>query len=220
MDKIDSDNIIIAIDGPSGTGKSTTAKELAKRLNFKYLDTGAMYRAVTLYFLKNNIDIPDNENAKVNEILKNIEIKFDGENTFLNSQNVSYEIRSNEVNNNVSKIAKIKEIRDFCGNLQRKIGLTGKWVVEGRDIGTAIFPEAKYKFFLYASDEERAKRRWLQDGKKDSYEKVLQNIKERDTIDSSREMNPLRKAPDAIEIDTTNLNFDEVVNKIISYIKI
>lgn len=213
------ENIIIAIDGPSGTGKSTTAKEIAKRLDFKYLDTGAMYRAITYYFIKNNIQIPDDENANVKNIIKNIDLWFDGENTFLNSENVSIQIRSKEVNENVSKIARIKEIRKFCGEMQRKIGMKGKWVVEGRDIGTAIFPDAKYKFFLYASDYERAKRRWIQDGKKEDFENVLKNIKERDFIDSSREMNPLKKAEDAIEIDTTNMTFEEVVQKIIEYVE-
>jgi|YNPMSStandDraft_1061717.scaffolds.fasta_scaffold00009_57 cytidylate kinase len=213
-------NVIIAIDGPSGTGKSTTAKEIAKRINFKYLDTGAMYRAVTLYFLENDIQIPEDENVNGNleKILENINIEFDGENTFLNGKNVSEKIRRYEVNSNVSKIAKIKKIRTFCGELQKKIGSIGKWVVEGRDIGTAIFPDAKYKFFLNASDYIRAQRRWLQDGKKENFEKVLKNIKERDKIDSSRGMNPLKKAEDAILIDTTEMNFEEVVEKIISFI--
>ncbi len=209
-------NYVIAIDGPSGTGKSTTAKEIASQLHIGYLDTGAMYRAYTLYFLENNYDVTEELASKV---IQDINIELSNGKCFLNDNDVSKKIRSSEVTHNVSKVASLKIVRENCVKQQREIGEKGKWVVEGRDIGTNVFPKAKYKFFLTASPEVRAKRRWLQNGKKDNFEKLVEEIKRRDYIDSTRELNPLKKAENAIEIDTSDMTFDEVVKYIINIVK-
>jgi len=213
---IQNNNYIIAIDGPSGTGKSTTAKEIASRLGISYLDTGAMYRAYSLYFLDNKID---EENCNIGDILKNIRIKLDGSRCILNDRDVSEKIRTPEVTSYVSKISSIKAIREHCVSLQRDIGKNGKWVVEGRDIGTNVFPDAKYKFYLTADPEIRAKRRWIQNGKKEDFQELVESIKRRDYLDSTRAINPLMKADDAKEIDTSNMNFEEVVQSIIMVVK-
>lgn len=212
MEKID----IIAIDGPSGTGKSTIAKEIAKRLGYKYLDTGAMYRALTYYLLSNNIVLEEN---KIKNILEKVDIYFKDGKIYLNGKDVSKEIRTDIVTANVSLVSSFKIVREFLVKLQRKVAKNGKYVVEGRDIGTNVFKNAKYKFYLTATDEVRAKRRWLQDGKKDDIKEVLSKIRIRDKKDSSRKLNPLLKAEDAYEIDTSNLTMEEVIKLMIEKIK-
>lgn len=210
--------IIIAIDGPAGSGKSTTAKLLAQRLGYKYIDTGAMYRAVTLHWLRKNL--PLDENVVCN-LLPAITIDFHYVNgslrTFLNGEDVSEEIRLPEVTKFVSPISTYKCVREFLVAQQRKIGSEGGIVMDGRDIGTVVFPNAELKVYLIASVDERTRRRLLelqQKGVDISPEEVRKQIVERDIIDSTREHSPLRKATDAIEIDTTNLTIEEQVEKI------
>lgn len=216
--------IIIAIDGPAGSGKSTTAKEVAKRLGFLYIDTGSMYRAVTLAVIRNNV-APSNEKEVVN-IAKQTVIDFqikDGEvRTFLNSEDVSEEIRSSDVNKFVSPISAIPDVRKILVEQQRKIGSNNNVVMEGRDIGTFVFPNADFKFYLDADIKERARRRskdYQKIGQDLELFKIERELKERDRIDSSRSYSPLKKADDAIVIDTTNLKFKEQVEKIIGYVK-
>jgi len=205
--------MIIALDGPAGSGKSTIAKIVAKKLEISYLDTGAMYRMVTLYCLENKIDVHNQE--EVSNHLENINLEIKGRKFFLNNKDVSKDIRSKVVNDNVSYIASIKEVRIFLVDMQRKIGESEDCILDGRDIGTVVFPNADYKFFLNATPEERAKRRFKENSGV-SFEEVLNNIKERDHIDSTRKESPLKKAEDAIEIDTTSLNLEEVKEVIIN----
>lgn len=212
-------NFIVTIDGPAGSGKSTIAKIIAKRYGFTYIDTGAMYRMLTLYSLENNININD-ENA-INNMLKNAKIDISREKFFLNGKNVSQKIRDINVTKYVSNIAAIKIVREKLVDLQRHISYGKKTILDGRDIGTVVFPNANVKIFLVASPEERAKRRLNQYQAKDKnikFEEVLNSIKERDYLDSTRKESPLIKAKDAIEIDTSNMSIDEVVKEISKYI--
>lgn len=213
--------LIIAIDGPAGAGKSTIAKRIAKRLNIEYIDTGAMYRALTLKILKTNTDIND-----LNEILKIMEstsIQFKNNHIYLDGTRVDDEIRENKINKIVSLIAKIKEVRIMMIQLQQKMAENNSVVMDGRDIGTVVLPKANYKFFITASVEERAMRRYkeliLKNKEDINYEKVLEEIKIRDRIDSTREFSPLRKSPDAYVIDTTNKTIEECVNEVINIIE-
>jgi len=211
---------IIAIDGPAGAGKSTVTKEFAKRLGFIYLDTGAMYRAVTWLILTNSID-PNNE-VEIKSILKDANIEFNNANLdeqkiFINNTDVTEKIRSPEVTSIVSEIAKQQFVRELLTVKQQLIGNNGGLVAEGRDIGTAVFPDADVKIFLTATAKERAKRRSL-DLEKRGYEytsiEVLEKeIKERDKKDSERELAPLRKAQDAIELVTDGLNIEDVLKE-------
>ena len=197
-------NIIIAIDGPAGSGKSTIAKKIADQYGFTYIDTGAMYRMITLYCLNNKINLEDEEVIK--SALDNIVLDMKGDKFFLNSKEVTEEIRESRINENVSKIASIKVVRDNLVNLQRKISEGKNVILDGRDIGTVVFPNAQIKIYLVASPEERAKRRYkelLEKGTDMSYEDVLKSIKERDYKDSTRKESPLIKAADAIELDNT-----------------
>ncbi|ROL58589.1 (d)CMP kinase [Bacteroidetes/Chlorobi group bacterium Naka2016] len=210
--------IIIAIDGPAGSGKSTTAKLLAQKLRYKYIDTGAMYRAVTLFWLRKNLPL---EEKAVCQILPEISIDLqynnNGLSIFLNGEDVSEAIRLPEVTNFVSPISTFKCVREFLVEQQRTIGANGAVVMDGRDIGTVVFPNADLKIFLVASVEERVRRRLLelkQKGVAISPEEVRMQIIERDRIDSTRQHSPLQKALDAIEIDTTNLTIEEQVEKI------
>jgi cytidylate kinase len=214
--------MIIAIDGPAGAGKSTVAKEIAKRLKLLYVDTGAMYRAVTLKVIQNNIDINDEE--KILDITKGTRIELkerDGKlKVYLDNKDVSEEIRQPQVNKWVSEVSQIKPLRKIMVKLQRKIAKTHKKgaVLEGRDIGTVVFPDADYKFYLDADFKERVKRRFkeLKENKKRvSLKEVEQNILKRDRIDSTRSYAPLKKAEDAIYIDTTDMSIEEVVNRIL-----
>ena len=211
-------NFVVAIDGPAGSGKSSISKIVAKRLGFTHLDTGAMYRAVTLEALRRGINL---ENENEYDFLDDISIIYKNDITYLNGKDVSKEIRTEEVTNNVSTPSKIKKVRDKMVHFQRKSCEVGKVLVDGRDIGTVVMPDANLKIFLTASAEERAKRRCKENslvGLESDYETILKEIKERDFKDSTRDIAPLKKADDAIEIDTTSLTIEEVVEKIINLI--
>jgi len=220
--------LIIAIDGPAASGKSTIAKEIAKRLNYKYLDTGAMYRALTWKVLKNEADFSD-EMAIV-EFVKDTKVYFEETiiggklivKTYLDDDDVTEEIRLSEVSNHVSLVAKISAVREVMVKLQQELAINKNFVVEGRDIGTHVFPDADHKFFLTASTGERAKRRYLE-LKEKSHEVEASSVEHelisRDTIDSTRSASPLAKAPDAYVLDTTEKSIDEVVEEILKAIK-
>ena len=212
---------IIAIDGPAGAGKSTVTKELAKRLGFIYLDTGAMYRAVTWLILSNSID-PSNQ-FEIKNILKDSQLKFqnptsDEQRILINNTDVTEQIRSPEITSMVSEIAKQQFVREFLTTKQKLIGEDGGLVAEGRDIGTAVFPNAEVKIFLTASPKERAKRRSLDLKNKgyefSSIEKLEQEIKERDKQDSEREIAPLKKAHDAVEVCTDGMKIEDVLEQL------
>ncbi|QUH20748.1 (d)CMP kinase [Alkaliphilus sp. B6464] len=212
--------IQIAIDGPAGAGKSTIAKKIAKCLDITYIDTGAMYRALTYKVLVNNVDIYNEE--EIIRLARESDIKFFQENIYLDNEKVNEEIRSIEVNKNVSYIAKIREVRLVLVNLQRKIALDQDVIMDGRDIGTHVLPNARLKIFLTASVEERATRRYTElKGKCNdiSFNEIKKDIINRDKIDSERESAPLLKAEDAIVIDTTGLSIDDVVEKIVDLLR-
>lgn len=212
--------ITIAIDGPAAAGKSTIAQEVAKRLNFTYIDTGAMYRAVTLYCLNHQINC-QNE-SEVEKVLNNINIELKPQHiVLLNNQDVSFDIRSREVNANVSYIASYKNVRLFLVEQQRKMALHDSIVMDGRDIGSYVLPNADVKIFQVASVETRAQRRFLENKQKGiecTLISILEEVKKRDYIDSHRDFAPLVKANDAIEIDTSNLTIDEVVDLVLKII--
>lgn len=214
-----SKNIIIAIDGPAGSGKSTAAKNLAKKLGFTYLDTGAMYRAITFCALRNNI--VDNVPAVI-EMTKNLTLRLkyeDGVNrVFVDDEEVTDKIRTPEVNSKVSEISVIPEVRAEMVKIQKSIGDNGNIVAEGRDVTTVVFPDADIKIFLTASIDERAKRRFreYQQKKADiTIEEVKANLEKRDKIDSGRDVSPLRKANDAIEFDNTGYTPEEDLDYLI-----
>ncbi len=206
--------ITIAVDGFSSCGKSTLAKAIAVELDYGYVDTGAMYRATTLYFLRNKIDLKNNE--EVQNALCHVNISFkslEGKNcTFLNDENVEEEIREMEVSNWVSPVATISSVRRAMVAQQREMGKEKGVVMDGRDIGTVVFPDAELKIFLTANMEIRAQRRYdelISKGQKVKRSEIATNLSERDRIDSTREDSPLRKADDAIEIDNSNLTKEE-----------
>ena len=207
--------MIIAIDGPAGSGKSTIAKLVALELGFEYLDTGAMYRMVTLRLVNKKISLEDIRS--IEKELKNMKIDILNNRFFLNNVDVTDEIRTPIVSENVSKVAKIKEIRYKMVELQREISKSKNTILDGRDIGTVVFPNAEIKIYLIADEVERAKRRYseLKNNSEISFEDVLKNIVERDRIDSTRVESPLKKAEDAIEIDTTGNTIEEVKEKIL-----
>ena len=223
--------IIIAIDGFSYTGKSTIAKLVAKQLGYAYIDTGAMYRAVTYLAIKNNFiqqhtnnqEISINEDYLLEKLKENkIEFHFDEKlgfaPIFLNGINIEKEIRSIDVAQQVSKIAKIGKIRSYLADIQQEMGKNKGIVMDGRDIGTIIFPNAELKIFMTASEQIRAERRYkelIEKGENTSLEQVLSNIQERDYTDTHRKESPLKKANDAIEIDNSYTTISEVVDKII-----
>jgi len=214
----------VAIDGYSSCGKSTLAKALAKELSFIYVDSGAMYRAVTYYFLKHDVDI--NNDTEVARSLEKITIDFaniKGNNIcFLNNENVENEIRSMRISNNVSEVAAIGMVRTKLVKTQRLIASNSSVVMDGRDIGTVVFPNADVKFFVTADTEVRAQRRYnelISKGKEVTLREVQQNLEHRDRIDTTREISPLRKAEDAIVIDNTHLNKDEQLALALSYIR-
>ncbi|MED5604684.1 (d)CMP kinase [Fusobacterium pseudoperiodonticum] len=206
-------NLIVAIDGPAGSGKSTIAKFLAKKYDLTYIDTGAMYRMITLYLLENNIDI--NDLKEVERVLNTVNLDMQGDKFYLDNVDVSTKIREKRINDNVSKVASIKIVRSNLVDLQRKISNNKDVILDGRDVGTVIFPNAQVKIFLIASPEERARRRYnefLEKKTEITYDEVLKSIKERDHIDSTRDESPFVKADDAIELDSTNLTIEDVVN--------
>ena len=211
--------MIIAIDGPAGSGKSTIAKLVALELGFEYLDTGAMYRMVTLRLVNKKISLEDIRS--IEKELKNMKIDILNNRFFLNNVDVTDEIRTPIVSENVSKVAKIKEIRYKMVELQREISKSKNTILDGRDIGTVVFPNAEIKIYLIADEVERAKRRYseLKNNSEISFEDVLKNIVERDRIDSTRVESPLKKAEDAIEIDTTGNTIEEVKEKILQEIE-
>ena len=214
-------NLVIAVDGPAGAGKSTIAKLIAEKLNINYIDTGAMYRAITYKCLQNNIYI--NNEEEVIKIAKDCEIDFKDNNIYLNGEILKDEIRTMEVSNNVSNVAKIKEVRYLMVDVQRNIGKVSSVILDGRDIGSYVFPNADYKFFLVATPEERGKRRYkelVNKGYDVNLEEIISDIIKRDEIDSNREFAPLVKADDAIEIDTTGKSINEVVQSVLSKINI
>jgi len=212
--------MIIAIDGPSGSGKSTVARILARRLGFRYVDTGAMYRALAWAVLERNID-PAQE-AVVSQALKDIEISIDSRgNTRVSGKRVDDLIRSDAVSRAASDISRYSEVRRYLVNLQQKMGAAGDVVMEGRDIGTRVFPEADYKFYLIADPEIRAMRRYEEMARTDPslhVEKVFDAMSYRDKQDAEREDSPLARAPEAIEIDTTAKEIGEVVQALLSHI--
>lgn len=222
-------DLIIAIDGFSSTGKSTLAKLLAKELGYIHIDSGAMYRAIALYALENGMILGDEVNEF--ELLPQLEFmdihfEFNPENgkneIFLNGENVEEKIRAMEVSSKVSVIAKIPEIRAFAVDLQRKMGKKKRIVMDGRDIGTTVFPDADLKIYLNASPEERAKRRYeelLKTETPATYEEVFQNISERDHLDSTRSISPLKQAEDAVLLDNGKLTPQETLEKVLEIVR-
>lgn len=217
--------ITIAIDGPAGAGKSTIAKIISKALDVIYLDTGAMYRAVALKALREGIDTKDEK--KISLLVEDVDIRIGYSNNeqrvFLDEEDVSDKIRTPEVSIGASNVSAIRSVRIKMVDIQREIAEQNNVVMDGRDIGTYVLPDAVYKFFLTASIEERAKRRYLEQNSKGganiTLEEVKNDIEYRDTNDSSREFAPLSKACDAIEIDTTDMTASEVAEKILYLIK-
>lgn len=210
---------IVTVDGPAGSGKSTIAKIIAKKYGFTYLDTGAMYRMIALYALENSIDLQDSK--AIETMLKNTKLDIVGNQFFLNGKDVSDEIRTPRVSAIVSPVSAIKEVRVKLVDLQREISKGKRVILDGRDIGTVVFPSGDVKIYLVASPEERAKRRlkeYEEKGVEADYESVLASIKERDFIDSTRKESPLKKAEDAHEIDSSTMSIDEVVEVISKYI--
>lgn len=215
---------VVAIDGPAGSGKGTITKLVGEKLNLVNVDTGAMYRCVTLECLRKNI-LPE-ELEKIEKVLEKIDIKFEKnkekELVFLNGENVTEEIRSTDVNLNVAKFAAVKIIRDKMTPLQREMGKTTNIIMEGRDIGTVVFPDADVKIYLDCSIEERANRRYKQNlakGIETTYEEVLASIKERHRLETERDVAPFVQAEDAVYLDSTNLTIEEVVKKVIEIIE-
>lgn len=208
--------INVAIDGPAGAGKSTIAKAVAKKLGYCYIDTGALYRAIAYYIIKHEIDYDSGANF-LRDI--NIEVKFidDSQHIFLNSVDVTDELRTEEISMLTSKISSKKYIRDFLLDLQRTIASKNKVIMDGRDIGSVVLPNAHVKIFLTAAPEKRAERRFIELSEKNiscSYDEILRAIVERDNNDINREIAPLKKVDNAILIDTSNLSLDESVQAV------
>lgn len=215
----------IAIDGPASSGKSTIAKLIATKLGYTYIDTGAMYRAITWYFLKHRINIEQQE--AVNDALANINVNFDNvegmQHVLLNGQDITTEIRNVDVTSNVSEVSAIAAVRECLVSQQQAIAESQSVVMDGRDIGTVVLPKADYKFFFVADPHVRALRRYNENIDKgmatQTLEEIEQAIIERDYYDTHREHSPLKKAEDAIEIDTSHLTIDEVIGSVIQYIQ-
>ena len=223
MPKLSEVKINIAIDGLSGCGKSSTAKAVAKKLGYTFIDTGAMYRSVTLYFIQNEVDVNDAE--AVANALSQIKIEFifnkelQKAETYLNQQNVEEEIRKLYVAERVSEVAAIKAVRVDMVRQQQEMGKAKGVVMDGRDIGSVVFPDAELKVFMIASTEVRAQRRMAEleaKGEKVVLDEIMKNLEERDRIDSTRAESPLIKVEDAIEIDTSNMQFEQQVEKVLN----
>lgn len=216
---------IVAVDGPAGSGKGTITKIVADRMNLVSIDTGAMYRCVALEMINKNIEIEELD--KIKEILNEIKIELKRESdipkVYLNGEDVSRDIRTEGVTKLVSPVSKIKEVRDKLTQWQREMGQNQDIIMEGRDIGTNVFPNANVKIYLDAKPEERARRRFKQNQEEGitgmTYEEILENVKQRDFNDSHREIAPLKKADDAILVDSTELTIEQVVNRIIEIIE-
>lgn len=208
----------IAIDGPAGAGKSTIAKRLSEEIGFNYLDTGAMYRSYTYYFLANNIDVNDEE--LINSKLDDINLSIEDNKFYLDGKDISKEIRSEQVTKYVSLVSSYRRVREKLVEMQRKIAKQSNIILDGRDIGSHVLKDASIKFFLTASAEERARRR-LQDSKETNqdFEAVLADIKRRDEFDSTREITPLKQPDDAILIDSTDLSEDGVIDLMKQYLE-
>lgn len=213
--------IIIAIDGYSACGKSTTAKEVAKILGYRYIDSGAMYRAVTVYFLNQHVSLTNPK--EINRALQQINVSFHinarkSTETFLNGLSVEQEIRDLRISDNVSPVSAIKEVREAMVAQQRKLGREKGIIMDGRDIGTVVFPQAELKLFMTADRMTRAYRRQQELLAQDALvdlDDVMENIKKRDLIDTTRAESPLRKAADALELDTTHITIDEQVDEVV-----
>jgi len=216
--------MIVAIDGPAASGKSTTAKMVAKKLKMTYLDTGAMYRAVTLALLRSNTDLDDYDSVcqVVDELELDIYDQGDKTVVRLDGEDVSQAIRSMQVTENVSAVSAVKYVREAMVEIQRNIGKKTNCVVEGRDIGTVVFPDAEFKIFMVADVKMRAERRLKElheMGENRSLQEVMTDLKRRDEKDSTRSHSPLQKADEAIEIDTSMLSIDQQVEKIINLVR-
>lgn len=212
-------NLTIAIDGPAGSGKSTISKKIASELNIIYIDTGAMYRALTLKIVRNNTNY-DNK-IELNRVLQNTSIDFKDNHIFLDGEVVDEEIRNNKISTIVSEVAKIKEVREKLVEIQRNIAGNKSVIMDGRDIGSFVLPDARYKFYITASIEERGNRRYkelTEKGHNTSLDVIIDEIRKRDRIDSTREFAPLVKCKDAIEIDTTDKTINEVVLEILDIV--
>jgi cytidylate kinase len=216
--------IIITIDGWSSCGKSTLAKQLARELGYIYVDSGAMYRAITLYFLRNNVDLADKKEVK--NALKSVNLEFvhnpksQVSEMFLNEENVEYLIRDLIIAEKVSDVAAIKEVREFAVAQQQKMGAKKGIVMDGRDIGTVVFPKAEVKIFMTADNAVRVERRFRELYEKNpniTIEEVKNNLEMRDYIDSNREFSPLRKAEDALELDNTKLTEEQQLHKALAW---
>ena len=212
--------ITVAIDGPAGAGKSTIAKIIGEKFNLMYINTGSMYRAVTLKALENNISAEEVDKLLV--MIDGMDMHFENDELILNGENMNSLITMPNISKNVSAYASIREVRERLVNLMRKMALKYSVIMDGRDIGTVVLKDANFKFFLTASPEERADRRYKElmgKGVEVNYDEILQDIIKRDYLDSNREVDPLRKAEDAIEIDTTGIGIMGVVEKISSYME-
>ena len=210
----------VAIDGPSGAGKSTIAKAVAKELGIDYIDTGAMYRAIGYKAKTRDID-PADEDA-IREMLAGTQIDLQQGEVFLDGENVSAQIRTPEMSMMASVCSQIPAVREKLVQLQREMGTRKSVIMDGRDIGTNVLKDARFKIYLTASAEERARRRFLElqeKGETQSFEDVLEDIKQRDHNDMTRELNPLRKADDAVEVDTTGLDIEQVVQKVLEIVR-
>lgn len=214
----------IALDGPSGSGKSVMARTVAKRLNILYVDTGALYRSIGLYMYRNGVDPADSKKVVAN--LKNIDLKLaqgdEGQIVYLNGENVNSDIRLPEISMYASKVSAIPEVRSFLLDIQRNTALTNNVIMDGRDIGTVIFPDAQVKIFLFASDEVRAERRYKElkeKGIDTTFEAVLSDMKKRDENDRTRAVAPAVPAEDAVMLDSSMLNIEETVSAIMGIIE-
>lgn len=212
--------LIIAIDGPAASGKSSVSKVVAKKLGLSYIDTGAMYRCMTLLTLRSGIS-PSDEDA-IRDLLKQCNIVFEGSKCIMNGEDVSLAIRQNDVTRHVSQVCAYKDVREHMVMLQRKMGEIGNVVLDGRDIGTNVFPNADVKIFLTAPVKARALRRFLENKEKGihiSYDDLVLDLERRDLADSTRAIAPLKQAEDAAYLDNSNLNVEETANRIVEIIK-